>query len=159
MTTVVTMFGSRGMAWVGSALLCVMVCLTGCGTGNGRGGSRDALAGGSDGTTEDAEAPPVGSTGGQDDAAGTGIRAAVKLRLLRRWAILRESEDMTGVSDNAVFAMVADAAREADPDLRVSTRSLRRWRDQYNAIGPDGLAAGPAALFPRYTTPPRQGRC
>ena len=91
-------------------------------------------------------------------AASSVTRAAAKLRLLRRWAILRESEGMTGVSDNAVFAMVAAAAREADPDLRVSVRSLRRWRDQHNAIGPDGLRAGPAALFPKYTTPPRPGK-
>ena len=41
-------------------------------------------------------------------------------------------------------------ARALDPGVRVSPRSLRRWREQYNAVGAPGLAGGPMALLDRY---------
>ena len=82
-------------------------------------------------------------------------RFTEKLDYLWQWAALREATP--GPNDQALFRRMAEFIQAADPAARVSARSLRKWRDDYNRIGPDGLAAGPAALLDRYTNVP-QGR-
>ena len=82
-------------------------------------------------------------------------RFTEKLDYLWQWAALREAKPDT--DDHTLFRRTAEFIQAADPTARVSARSLRKWRDDYNRIGPDGLAAGPAALLDRYTNVP-QGR-
>ncbi len=91
-------------------------------------------------------------------SAGMVTRAIAKLRLLRRFAEQCEALKPVGFSDAMIADWVCVEAKANDPDIRVSPRSLQRWRAVYNRIGPDGLAAGPAALFPRYRVPPRGRR-
>ena len=77
-------------------------------------------------------------------------RLAVKLRLLRQWAWLRASPDMAGVPDVELAELVCVEARHVDATVKVSPRSIRRWRNDYNRIGPGGLAAGPVALLDKW---------
>ena len=73
-----------------------------------------------------------------------------KLRLLRLFGALRETTPRHKASDNEIAQRVCDMARSLDADVRVSPRSLRRWKEQYNAVSALGLAGGPMALLDRY---------
>ena len=80
-------------------------------------------------------------------------RLSVKLRWLYRWAQVRALPANKGVAHAELDRWVAQEARHIDPRAKVSARSLRRWRDAYNAIGSDGLAGGPAGLIDAYKAP------
>ncbi|HUU96161.1 MAG TPA: hypothetical protein VM487_10510 [Phycisphaerae bacterium] len=79
-------------------------------------------------------------------------RCLGRLRLLRRWARLRAARP--DATEAELFARVAREAKRADPAMRVSGRTIRHWRDDYNRIGPGGLAAGPAGVLDRYRSKP-----
>ena len=88
--------------------------------------------------------------------ASSVTRCCEKLRLLRRFAEQYEALKPVGFSDTMIADWVCVEAKVNAPGVRVSPRSLQRWRAAYNRIDSDGLAAGPAALFPRYKVPPRR---
>ncbi|HUU83046.1 MAG TPA: helix-turn-helix domain-containing protein [Phycisphaerae bacterium] len=75
----------------------------------------------------------------------------MRVRLLRRWSELKQRRPRA--TNGELDARVAAEARAVDPTLRVSARTVYRWRSAWNATGPGGLAAGPAALFPKYKRP------
>ena len=73
-----------------------------------------------------------------------------KLRLVRRYGRLRSRVPRKQAADDEIGRRVCRQVKSADPDVRVSPRSLRRWFKDWNAPGPDGLAVGAAALLDRY---------
>ena len=79
-------------------------------------------------------------------------RMAEKLSLLFWWAGLRQTNP--DAPDQELFRQVVQAVRAVDPSARVSARSLRTWRDAFNKVQADGLAAGPSGLLDRYRTGP-----
>ncbi|HUU82989.1 MAG TPA: hypothetical protein VM243_05735 [Phycisphaerae bacterium] len=81
-------------------------------------------------------------------SAGSVSLFITRLRLLRRWSELRERRPEA--TNEELDAQVSAEAMESDETLRAGPRTIRHWRDAWNATGPGGLAAGPAGIIPRY---------
>ena len=76
-------------------------------------------------------------------------RALDRWRLVQRFAALKREDPERSNLD--VLKQVAREAGRIAPGMRgPSVRTLQWWVQRYNAIGDDGLAAGPAALLDRY---------
>lgn len=76
-------------------------------------------------------------------------RALDRWRLVQRFAVLK-LEDPERINSDVLHQVAREAGRIAPGGLEPSVRTLQWWIQRYNAIGPDGLAAGPAALLDRY---------
>jgi len=93
---------------------------------------------------------------GRDVSFASVSRFAQRLRLVKWRGELRASLSRDAVGECELDRRVAEAAAEEGFTIKVSARSLRHWRDNYNKLGADGLAVGPAALLDRYTTTPQR---
>ena len=95
--------------------------------------------------------PLLGALRGVSYAKRTvpGVRRALdRWRLVQRFAVLKREDPERSNLD--VLKQVAREAGRIAPGMEPSVRTLEWWIQRYNAIGDDGLAAGPAALLDRY---------
>jgi len=84
---------------------------------------------------------------GRRVTAGMTRRALGRWRLIQRYAAIRRE---TGVSSRRAIRQVVRESADIAPGLRCEVRAMQRWIAGWNAIGPDGLAAGPASLVDGY---------
>jgi len=73
-----------------------------------------------------------------------------KAHWLGVWRDKCERPRPAGLTDAQLAGRVVAEARDADPSLRISGRSLQLWHQRYNELGPDGRIRGLVALVPRY---------
>ena len=74
-------------------------------------------------------------------------------KALERWRVLQRFAELkreTGLSVRRVIVHLVRESARVGSGAPLKVRTLQHWVHDWNKIGPDGLAAGPASLVDRH---------